>query len=294
MVETFVVGDGLEVRLVDPKTLREQEVNAQVMKPRQFSQLVENVKARGQLESLPYCAQPDPDGPIEIVSGHHRVRAAIAAQLKLIPALVDTRPQTRSAIVAKQIAHNALVGESDAEVLRRMIDTIDNPDDLLATGLEPDQLPTPDASTDFIGPPSVDFEWRNLTFTFVPRQFDKFDDLCKTVDGRQDLIGVAPLECFDNFARAVAKFARIRDIRSIGTAIATLTDIATAELADIDEPADPTWVPLAKIVGTTSIPPDVAALLQQLIQKLETAGDITPNARWRALELAAADLLAAP
>lgn len=62
------------------------------------------------MESLPYCSQPNGEGPISIVSGHHRTRAAGRAGIQRIPVIVDTKPMTRSTITAKQIAANELTG----------------------------------------------------------------------------------------------------------------------------------------------------------------------------------------
>ena len=68
------LGNNLKIVKVDINSeLKEQSLNAQTMGKEAFSQLVANVKKRGGLESLPYCVLKD--GKIEIVSGHHRVRA---------------------------------------------------------------------------------------------------------------------------------------------------------------------------------------------------------------------------
>ena len=60
--------------------LREQDLNVRYMKDAMFKQLVSNIRSRGNLESLPFCARVVEK--IEIISGHHRARAAKAAGLK--------------------------------------------------------------------------------------------------------------------------------------------------------------------------------------------------------------------
>lgn len=67
------LGNGLEIWKVNIEDLKEQDVNARYMKAEMFERLTENIKGDGRLESLPFCALTDKG--IEIVSGHHRIRA---------------------------------------------------------------------------------------------------------------------------------------------------------------------------------------------------------------------------
>jgi len=228
--ERWQIADDLYVQFVDISALREQDVNAQVMQPRHFERLTENIRQRGQVESLPYCAQPDGDGPIEIVSGHHRARAARAAGLTAIPALVDTRPMRRSEIVAKQIAHNELHGSPDEDVLRQLVAMIDNVDDLLATGLPEDFLPTVDRDDTTLAIPHGEFDWRLVTLVFLPHQLADFTHALEVIDKQSDLIGVAPATQYADFVAAAYRFGLTRNIQNIATIVAVLTDLARREV----------------------------------------------------------------
>lgn len=210
--------------------LREQDSNAHVMPPAKFQRLVENVRKRGSLESLPYCVQPGGEGPIEIVSGHHRVRAAGAAGLTNIPVLVDIAAHTRSEIVAKQLAHNALVGYDDQEMLRELLKQIDNSDDLLTTGLSKEFLPSTEHDAMLLFTPHLGFDWRSITFTFLPHQLENLDKLLDSIQGRQDLVLCALREQFEPFLHAASKFARIKKIKAGGTVSALLTEIALSQV----------------------------------------------------------------
>ena len=68
------MGFGLVIAKVKLTDFREQDINARIMKTEMQKQLTDNIKKRGQLESLPFCALID--GKIEIISGHHRIRSA--------------------------------------------------------------------------------------------------------------------------------------------------------------------------------------------------------------------------
>lgn len=230
------VADNLYIVEVALTDLKEQDVNARVMPPRQFERLVENIKSRGALESLAYCAQPGGSGPIEIVSGHHRLRAAGAAGLKKVHVLVDVSPLTRSQIVAKQLAHNALAGHDDPDVMKQLIGFIDNPDDLAATGLPDEQLMGPDRDDLQLFAPHVDFEQRTVTFAFLPHQRDEIERLAQKIadSGKKDLVLTADGDQFDAFLRAAAGFARINKVLSAPTAITLLVRLAL-EALDAEE-----------------------------------------------------------
>lgn len=226
------IGPGLFVRIVKITDLREQDVNAQQMKPRHFERLTENVRARGALESLPYCSRPGDEGPTFIVSGHHRVRAARAAGLQMIPVIIDVQDLTRSEVVAKQIAHNELHGEPDEEILLRLLREIDNVDDLLATGLDESLLPMlMDAEDTTLALPHVEFDWRMVTLLFLPAQMREFEDVIGMLDRNTEVVGVANADQFAEFSRALLDFARIRNIKSMAAAIYALTRIAREQVA---------------------------------------------------------------
>lgn len=69
------MGSGLIIARVPAECIREQDINARIMKNEMQRQLTDNIKKRGQLESLPFCALTEGGNRIEIISGHHRIRS---------------------------------------------------------------------------------------------------------------------------------------------------------------------------------------------------------------------------
>lgn len=113
---------GLKLAMVDPRLIREQDVNARNQVFPVMDRLTQNVKGRGALESVPFCNWEKDLGFI-MISGHHRRRAAIEAGLPVILVLFDeglTKEQQR----AKQVAHNALDGSDNLTVLAQMMEEI--------------------------------------------------------------------------------------------------------------------------------------------------------------------------
>lgn len=130
-----------EVRRINIKHLKEQELNAQEMPKHQFDALVRNIKNDGELQSLVYVHQPDgPNGEIRIISGHHRVRAAYKAGLTEVPCIVETAPLTQAQIRARQLAHNQIHGTSDPKLLAQLLEEIDDVIELTSTGFTDTEL----------------------------------------------------------------------------------------------------------------------------------------------------------
>ena len=228
------VGEDLWIVQVNPQDLHEQTINAQVMDPKDFDQLVDNVAQRGQLESLPYCWRKPGTKKIEIISGHHRVRAANAAKLERIPILLDTSNMSRSTVVAKQIAHNQLSGTSDEATLRVMLEMVDNLDDLVMTGLPDDFLPVEDSNNITLLAPKAEFEWRTVSLTFLPEKLEEFETLIDGIERDSALVAVADMSQFNEFSTAVLRYAGLANIKNVSTAIAELTREAHQRITEIE------------------------------------------------------------
>lgn len=74
------LGYGLELWKAHPSSLREQDVNARAMPKAMFERLAQTIARDKRLESLPLCAKTERG--LEIISGHHRTRAATAAAFR--------------------------------------------------------------------------------------------------------------------------------------------------------------------------------------------------------------------
>ena len=219
---------GLEVWKLVISTLKEQDINAQVMDDRKMKILTSNIKNRGTLESLPYIHKKG--DTFSIVSGHHRVRAANAAGLKTIYGLVDTIELTESQIVSKQISHNELVGQADSEILGELVKKMKEVDDIIASGLPEKFLNQIAQQSPVMDLPQLDFDWRTLQLVFLPEQLKEFQSLVRMVDSKAEFVGVANVSQFDEFSKAMVQFGKTRNIKSIGATIQLLTEIALREV----------------------------------------------------------------
>jgi len=103
------------MRLADLTLL---EKNARFMRSATFARLVENIRADGCLTSVPLVSRVD--GKLLVASGNHRVPAAIKAGIEEADVMEILTPLTREQFVALQLAHNAVVGEDDPNILQSL------------------------------------------------------------------------------------------------------------------------------------------------------------------------------
>lgn len=100
------------------------EKNARFMTNDTFMQLVSNIKRDGQLSSVPFVVEKK-NGRFVVVSGNHRVQAAKQAGLvKANVMYVHEDNITNDEIRAIQLSHNSIVGQDDPEILRQLLDEI--------------------------------------------------------------------------------------------------------------------------------------------------------------------------
>lgn len=175
----YDMGTELYIAKVQLADLKEQDINARIMKNEMQDQLTANIKNRGQLESLPLIALMGEK--LEIISGHHRVKSAREAGLKEIIVILDKSGLTRSKAASKQLAHNALSGFDDESTLREIVKLMDNVDDMMESYIGKEILEEPLEQFDKLNTPAVQFDFKTIAFAFLPNQIRDLDALMKNL-----------------------------------------------------------------------------------------------------------------
>lgn len=219
------LGNEMMIKQIDINDLREQDMNPRILPNSAMRQLIKNVGNRGILESLPYCVQTERN--IEIISGHHRVRAARAAGFNDIYILMDTSGLTRDEIKAKQLAHNSINGFDDPELLAELYNGINSAEARLEAYINEDALA---AQLEKIQPINIgdigtDLTFRQISFLFLPHQLEKFEDVFDTIERDTELVCVSKLDYYDKFKVALLKIRECEDIRSVGMILSKMCDI---------------------------------------------------------------------
>jgi|WetSurMetagenome_2_1015567.scaffolds.fasta_scaffold106429_2 hypothetical protein len=223
---------GLELRYVEVDELREQDVNPRSMPQAMMEQLTRNVQEAGTLESVPLCVQAG--GAIQIISGHHRIRAARAAGVKLILVLLylELAP---SRVRAKQLAHNTIAGQDDPELVKRVWSQITDIQARFEAFVDPrifDDIPKPVR----FKPVDVDLQRyaKQVLVLFLSTQASDFQVAVDAIMNKLevDQIYLASAESYEGWKDALQKVRKDLDIVAVPTAIAEMARLALKALAD--------------------------------------------------------------
>ncbi|HEY5410346.1 MAG TPA: ParB N-terminal domain-containing protein [Caulobacteraceae bacterium] len=233
------LGAGLAIYSGHAEDVREQDINAQVMPPEMFERLTETIRKDGRLESLPFgvlrAAKTDGRDQIELISGHHRLRAARTAGVVDLHFVVDERELSRSAVVAKQLAHNKIHGDSDPATLKRLFDEITALDDIVESYIRPDDFDgIKQLNASQIPEVKVALEYRKVSFVFLQAdlvRMEAIEEAAKDVLKGTDLVGVCSLELFERFRTVALKLGNAKEVRSMGALVTLMCDIVDEHLA---------------------------------------------------------------
>jgi hypothetical protein len=229
-ISAQVLPEGLVFRYVSVDELHEQTLNPRSMPQRMFDQLIQNIKNVGAPESVPLCAYVD--NAIEIISGHHRIRASRAAGVKYMIVLMYEN-LSRSGIQAKQLAHNTIAGTDDPQMVKRIFDQIIEVQAKFEAYVDPrlfDAIPKPVAFT----PIDVDMVSmaKTVLIIFLPSQAVDFTVAAEAIMPKSevDQIYLANREVYDNWIAALKKIREKCDIVATPTAIAEMARLAVKQL----------------------------------------------------------------
>lgn len=285
------MGSGLLIAKIKLADIREQDINARIMKTEMQKQLTDNIKKRGQLESLPFCALID--GRIEVVSGHHRLRSAKDAGMTEVFVILDVSGLRRSQVASKQIAHNAINGFDDQSTLREIAKMIDDVDDMLESYIGKEIIGEPMAELEKLIAPKVEFAWKNVTFTFLPHQLKDLDKLLNVLSSlKPDFLGVADINQHEEFIETVTKYQQFANVKNTGAAVHAMIRATEQIFEDVHYDESEEWVQLTSLLGTPAIPKEAAEIIKEAVDKMTKDGTVGAKNKWQALEYWAADYLA--
>lgn len=205
------------------------------MTAQQMEQLVANIRRDGVLTSLPLTYQP-PEGPEEILSGHHRVEAAIQAGLAQIDWLCIVTPLTEARKTAIQLSHNAIVGQDDPATLAQMYMGLDL-EEREYSGLDDDVLKAMEG-VELTGL-NVGLKYQEMHLFFLPEDeavvAEALKDLTKAAKKAQAY--VARFDDYEEFFNTVVAVKTSQKAFNSATAVRLLVDLAKERLAQIEAEA---------------------------------------------------------
>ncbi len=195
----------------------------------QADRLDANVRQDGVLTSTPLTYRFG-DMAEEIISGHHRVDAAISADLPKVAVIRITSFLSEERKVALQISHNAITGQDEPGLLAQMFQGLDmgaklysGLDDSILKGAELGPLPGV----------SVGLPYREITLLFLPDDEAVVTTALKGF-GPKATIHAAAYADFAAFFDLVVKAKTKAQIMNSAMAIRYVVDLAAERLAQLE------------------------------------------------------------
>ncbi|MFN0145966.1 MAG: ParB/RepB/Spo0J family partition protein [Dehalococcoidia bacterium] len=217
---------------VDPRDLLLLEKNARFMKAQTFRRLVENVKRDGTLTSLPFVVREE-DGRLRVLSGNHRVMAAVEAGLTSISVLLSVTDLPVDRQRAIQLSHNALVGEDDPLTLKAIFEEMGDVAWKAYSGLDDAGLGLLQDSK-AAGMGTLGMDVTTLTLTFLPGELERMkealDAVGPAIKGEAWLV---PFELYDRTADMLDTVSLACEVRSMAVAFAHLLDVFERHLGEL-------------------------------------------------------------
>lgn len=217
-------GDSLKLQIVDPKSLVLMRKNARYMPKEVFDQLTRNVKSDNALQSVPLC-HTLANGKLEVLSGNHRVKAALTAGLTSILVMVIPTELANGKRRAIQLSHNAIAGQDDAQLLIELWEEIESIQDKLYSGLDSAAIGEL-KKINFAGFNAEQIRTEQITMWFLPEEVDKLDKLLEAftnLSGSQRIY-LAPLEKYDALFKLLMQKKKRDNIKNTAVAFMVLID----------------------------------------------------------------------
>jgi len=269
------------------------EQNARFMRHETFQQLVANLKRDGRLTSTPFVWLNEERGGLEILSGNHRVAAAIEAGIEEAWCLVCREYLSEDRRIAIQLSHNAIEGEDDASVLKSLYQAIGDVDLRLYAGLDDETLHLLES----VQPASLSearLDFATVSLVFLPDELEEAQRVWGTVRsliGNVDDAWLARWSEYDDWLDTIETAGSSHGISNTATAVAIVLELVRRNLPQLSEgfmsdqaqQRNP-YVPIAAVLGTDKIPAQVAKRLHAAVERAIQQGSVPADERWKILD----------
>ncbi|MEW6115646.1 MAG: ParB/Srx family N-terminal domain-containing protein [Nitrospirota bacterium] len=215
-----------KVDIVDPRELTLLEKNARYMTHEMFQNLVTNIKRDGGLSSLPLVYY-EKDGRKIVLSGNHRVQAAVAAEVPWILILRIDRELSRQEQVAIQLSHNAIEGKDDPVVLKGLWGEILDIDLKLYAGLDSETLKELE-KMQFATISEAAPDFKQMVMMFLPEELEELKQLIEGIDHffSGDVNYVAAREHYEHVFKMLVEIKEKFNIVNNPTAFMKMVEMA--------------------------------------------------------------------
>ena len=220
---------------IEERSLRDLTLladNARYMDKKEFDLLVSNIKNDGCLTSLPLIYDGDKQG--EVLSGNHRVQAAIQAGIETAKVIVVKSPLSHDQKVAIQLSHNSIAGKDDPNLLKALYDSISDLDFKMYSGVTDDMFQVDDltrAAMTFEAPKEEE-----VILHFLQGDKEVFaESLEKIAKKAKRLHLIADISDFNDMFNVVFKVKSELNILNTAEAVKAVVRLASERLEQIEQ-----------------------------------------------------------
>ena len=250
---------GLETRVVTRvlSELRLATRNAHYMKAETFNQLIANLKRDKVLTSVPTIYKD------EVISGNHRVQAAIKAGIMEATCIEIVSVLSPSRKMAIQLSHNAINGSDDPSMLQSLYANLDLGDKMYS-GLTDDAFGVQELDLASLSAGNTDVVELNLVF--LPEHAEEFRRLLDRIGRkakRANLVGA--LETFERMFDSLIRVKGELNIYNTAMALDAMVRLANERLDEM--------------IAAGTVPSDAAEAAEAAAEDSATseAGDAAPG-----------------
>lgn len=209
------------------------EQNAHYMDKEILDKLTANVAHDGFLSQLPFGMKRE-DGKYLILSGNHRLKAAIKAKLQYILILyideVDKNTQ-----LGYQLSHNSLVGKDDMQMLKELYSKIDSIEAKQFSGLNDMNF----VDVNKINVPAIgdgDIELTEMKFQFIESKSNSIKNTLEALEKLGlDENSTIIVGSFESYIKVMQEVKKTYDIKSKSVAFSKMIDICQGYLDALKE-----------------------------------------------------------
>ena len=199
------------------------EKNARYMTPQEFALLVENIKGDGKLLGTPVVYRG------EVLSGNHRVRAAIKAGIYEADVLEIVTELSEERKLAIQLSQNAIAGKDDPNILAQLYTSMKSLEFKKYSGLTDDAFKCTDEKLASLGISHPKYE--ELTIVFLPEEKAAFLDLVTRIENSKKAHAlVGELATFNALFDAIVRVKQDKKIINNAVALRMLAELACKQL----------------------------------------------------------------
>jgi hypothetical protein len=211
--------------------------NARYMTKEQQDKLTTNIKHDGFLSQLPFGIKQK-DGKYKIISGNHRIKSAIKANLEKILILYgDVEDFDEKRQLAIQISHNAIAGQDDLIILKSLYLDLDDLFLKQYSGID-EKLLFDCKSLDLSAISENELALYSLTFMFCEANRERVEHLLEALEQKVGLEGESTNLIIgdpDRFISIMSKIQKQFGIKNRSTALLKMCEICENVLADNDK-----------------------------------------------------------